>query len=226
MRWWGWTGTGYKKGWFSGDVPGWHILCYNCGIWSNYIYIYVYPRGASPICAYPGYSNAAGKHAPTSISSPWMRPFHRIQMPRGLFCLIINLYRPITDQSTEGLQLSRPEEQPCCDLSGSSNDPFSSSGTSDLVDNPAIAESGFDELSESSLLIPVQQVSTGQASSSTRDLHHLHQLDGSCRRRFQQLSYERSCPTCTTSASLTAPYGYAAAELSGRLSQAVHLQLQ
>ena len=47
VRPWGWTETGYKKGWFSGDVPGWHILCYNCGIWSNYIYIYVYPRVVS-----------------------------------------------------------------------------------------------------------------------------------------------------------------------------------
>ena len=51
VRWWGWTGTGWKKGWFCGDVPGWHILCYNSGIWSNYIYIYVYPRGAASICA-------------------------------------------------------------------------------------------------------------------------------------------------------------------------------
>ena len=55
VRSWGWTETGYKKGWFSGDVPGWHILCYNCGIWSNYIYIYVYPEAIpSPS---PGYTN-------------------------------------------------------------------------------------------------------------------------------------------------------------------------
>lgn len=39
----GWTGKGWKKGWFGGDVPGWHILCYNSGMWSNYVYIYVYP---------------------------------------------------------------------------------------------------------------------------------------------------------------------------------------
>ncbi|VVB72048.1 Uncharacterised protein [uncultured archaeon] len=42
-RWWGWSGMGFKKGWFFGDMPGWHILCYSCGYWSNYIYIYVYP---------------------------------------------------------------------------------------------------------------------------------------------------------------------------------------
>ena len=58
VRSWGWTETGYKKGWFSGDVPGWHILCYNCGIWSNYIYIYVYPQVVSSPSS--GYTNNPG----------------------------------------------------------------------------------------------------------------------------------------------------------------------
>jgi hypothetical protein len=43
VRWWGWTWPGWKKGWFSGDVPGWHILCFHCRDWSNYVYIYVWP---------------------------------------------------------------------------------------------------------------------------------------------------------------------------------------
>ncbi|MDM7939887.1 MAG: hypothetical protein QUS07_06045, partial [Methanothrix sp.] len=43
VRFWDWTWTGFKKGWFYGDVAGWHILCYNCRDWSNYVYIYVYP---------------------------------------------------------------------------------------------------------------------------------------------------------------------------------------
>ena len=66
VRWWGWTGTGWKKGWFCGDVPGWHILCYNSGIWSNYIYIYVYPRGAA-MSAPSGYSNAAASMTASSL---------------------------------------------------------------------------------------------------------------------------------------------------------------
>ena len=43
VRWWGWAWPGFKKGWFNGDVPGWHVLCYNSRDWSNYIYIYVWP---------------------------------------------------------------------------------------------------------------------------------------------------------------------------------------
>lgn len=32
---------GWYKRWFFGDTPGWHILQYYCGGWSNYAYIYV-----------------------------------------------------------------------------------------------------------------------------------------------------------------------------------------
>jgi hypothetical protein len=48
VRWWGWTWQGFKKGWFTGDVAGWHILCYNCRDWSNYVYVYVWPGSGSP----------------------------------------------------------------------------------------------------------------------------------------------------------------------------------
>ncbi len=34
----------YKR-WFFADTPGWHILQYYCGGWSNYAYIYVYGYG-------------------------------------------------------------------------------------------------------------------------------------------------------------------------------------
>lgn len=53
VRWWGWAWQGYKKGWFTGDVPGWHILAYNCRDWSNYIYVYVWPSSGS------GYASSA-----------------------------------------------------------------------------------------------------------------------------------------------------------------------
>jgi hypothetical protein len=79
VRWWGWTGTGWKKGWFYGDVPGWHILCYNSGIWSNYIYIYVYPRVAAA-------SLPAGAPIPPDPGT------ERLVLPD------FNMYRPITDQ--------------------------------------------------------------------------------------------------------------------------------
>ncbi|HPJ30476.1 MAG TPA: hypothetical protein PLZ42_03695 [Methanothrix sp.] len=39
---------GYKKEgwyptWFKSSTPGWHLLCYQCNDWSNYVYIYVWP---------------------------------------------------------------------------------------------------------------------------------------------------------------------------------------
>ncbi len=33
------------KRWFYADTPGWHILQFYCGGWSNYVYIYVYSPG-------------------------------------------------------------------------------------------------------------------------------------------------------------------------------------
>lgn len=38
-------GPGWYKRWFFGDKPGWHVLQYYCGGWSNYAYIYVYGPG-------------------------------------------------------------------------------------------------------------------------------------------------------------------------------------
>jgi len=36
---------GWYKRWFYADTPGWHILQYHCGGWSNYAYIYVHGYG-------------------------------------------------------------------------------------------------------------------------------------------------------------------------------------
>ncbi len=61
VNWWGWTWPGFKKGWFGGDVVGWHILCYHCRDFSNYVYIYVWPSGTS--------TAQAGAYAPSYGSS-------------------------------------------------------------------------------------------------------------------------------------------------------------
>jgi hypothetical protein len=111
VRWWGWTGSGWKRGWFCGDVSGWHILCYNSGIWSNYIYIYVYPGGFA-LSAPSGYSNVAPSVStaslPLNAPNPPDLTAERIVLPD------FNQYRPITDVA------------------------LSSSGMG-LVENPAIA---------------------------------------------------------------------------------------
>jgi hypothetical protein len=82
VRWLGWTGAGWKKGWFCGESQGWHILCYNSGIWSNYIYIYVYPRVAASL--------------PSGAPIPPDPTAERIVLPD------FNLYRPVTEESSQG----------------------------------------------------------------------------------------------------------------------------
>ena len=72
VRSWGWSGPGYKKGWFTGDVPGWHIICYHCGDWSNYIYIYVYPSiySSTPSSSSSSSGYMAGERAAIQPSLP------------------------------------------------------------------------------------------------------------------------------------------------------------
>jgi len=57
--------TWYKR-WFFADVPGWHILQYYCGGWSNYAYIYVYGTG-------PGYWV---NPMPNPKPAPYPYPYH------------------------------------------------------------------------------------------------------------------------------------------------------
>jgi hypothetical protein len=87
VQWWGWTEACWKKGWFSGDTPGWHILCYNSGIWSNYIYIYVYPQSASV-----GYASESGSLITSSLPSGAPTPVD--PNTEGLIMPDFNLYRP------------------------------------------------------------------------------------------------------------------------------------
>lgn len=39
----GYKNAGWQNTWFYGNMQGWHLLCYNCNDWSNYVYIYVWP---------------------------------------------------------------------------------------------------------------------------------------------------------------------------------------
>lgn len=78
----GWTAAGWKKGWFCGEVAGWHILCYNSGIWSNYIYIYVYPSMTAA-------SLPSGAPVPPDPGS------ERIVLPD------FNMFKPVTEEYTQ-----------------------------------------------------------------------------------------------------------------------------
>ena len=93
----GWMSTGWKKGWFGGDVPGWHILCYNSGLWSNYIYIYVYPAYGSS-----SYSQSYGQPAGAYQSGSAAYPAGLIPpnpTGEGLAMPDFNLYPPASQAS-------------------------------------------------------------------------------------------------------------------------------
>ena len=43
MKSFGYKKEGWYTTWFKSSTPGWHLLCYQCNDWSNYVYIYVWP---------------------------------------------------------------------------------------------------------------------------------------------------------------------------------------
>ncbi|MDQ1261515.1 MAG: hypothetical protein QG575_696 [Euryarchaeota archaeon] len=191
VRWWGWTGSGWKKGWFCADVPGWHILCYNSGIWSNYIYIYVYPGGAA-LSAPSGYSNGAASMSAASL--PLDAPIPPDPAAERIVLPDFNQYRPITDQpSQSGYSYSSYPARGSSQLAvhpSSLNVPFSSGGTGP-IENPAIANPALVSSSRKTCTTCTSStVIAGGVSSS--------------------YPFETGCPTCATPASQSAPYGYAA----------------
>lgn len=74
VRSWGWSVPGCKKGWFTGDVPGWHVISYCCGAWSNYIYIYVYPSMYSSIPSSSSSGYLAGEGSAIQPTMPSALP--------------------------------------------------------------------------------------------------------------------------------------------------------
>jgi len=189
VRWWGWTGTGWKKGWFCGDVPGWHILCFNSGIWSNYIYIYVYPRGVAR-SAPSGYSNAA---ASLSASYPPLEaPIPPDPGTEGLVMPDFNRYPPVTgDVSMAGY-----------------NTPFASSGMG-LAENPNIASPALASYPNQPAY-PSASNLPGQAISSSKTTATITSSSVIAGGVSGSYPYAQGCPNCAAVQSIAAPYGYAA----------------
>ncbi|MFZ2471945.1 MAG: hypothetical protein WAW52_08400 [Methanothrix sp.] len=198
VRWWGWAGTGWKKGWFCGDVTGWHILCYNSGIWSNYIYIYVYPN-AYALSKPSGYSTAAASM--TAASLPSGSPIPPDPGTEGLVLPDFNQYRPVADQSGYTYPVQGGTQSAA--FPSSLNVPFSSSGTG-LVENPALI-SYPDQAA-----YPGTTSLLGQTSSSSKTCTTCTSSTVITGGVSSSYPYEKSCPTCATLASQSAPYGYAA----------------
>lgn len=57
------------KRWFYADVPGWHILQFYCGGWSNYVYIYVYGSGD-----YYYWVSPESSYSPTQLPYNFVEP--------------------------------------------------------------------------------------------------------------------------------------------------------
>ncbi len=184
VRWWGWTEPGWKKGWFSGDIQGWHTLCYNSGAWSNYIYIYVYPSGAA-LSAPSGYSNAAASM--TAATLPMGAPIPPDPGAERIVLPDFNQYRPAADQFSDV--------------------PLSSSGTG-LVENPAIANPAFINSPEQ-VAYPGAAGYLGQASASRKTCTTCTSSTVIAGGVSSSCPYEKSCPTCVKPASQSAPCGYA-----------------
>ncbi len=71
VNWWSWTWSGYMKGWFKGDVSGWHVICYQCEHTSNYVYIYVWPEGGYNMYAATPYATPASASTPYGTSTTY-----------------------------------------------------------------------------------------------------------------------------------------------------------
>lgn len=182
VRWWGWTGSGWKKGWFFGDLQGWHILCYNSGIWSNYIYIYVYPTGAV-MSAQSAYSSAASSIGAASLIQGAPVPpdpaAERIVLPD------FSLYRPVADQSYEN---------------GYSFADYPARGSGQFASYPNPDQTAF----ASAAVLPSQASLTSKTCTTCTSSTLIAGGVSS------SSPYGTGCQTCATPASQSAPAGYVA----------------
>jgi hypothetical protein len=198
VRWWGWSGAGLKKGWFSGDVPGWHILSYNCGDWSNYIYIYVFPKtipGSSSTFVYTSNTGSlTNAYLPTGAPTPPDPNTENLILPD------YSLYKPNAGQALQGsdslqssypAKISYPPQTSYPVQTGSSaksNYPVKSS-----YPGKSSYSAGFGSSAKASSFVNSCTTCTGQTLSNSNACD----------------TGKGNCQTCTSSNSLTAPYGYA-----------------
>ena len=74
VNWYFWTWPGYLKGWFKGDEPGWHVLCFHSDKSSNYVYIYVWPESGSATTGKTGLYGGEKTAIYPKIEAPQTRP--------------------------------------------------------------------------------------------------------------------------------------------------------
>lgn len=197
----GWTWTGFKKGWFSGDVPGWHILCYNCGDWSNYIYIYVHGPGGAP----GAYSAAAPQGSlPAGAPTPPDPNSEKLVLPD------FNLYKPVSGQGGypgQGSQSGYPAEE----IGPASGGYPIKSGypvQSGYPDQSNYFDQGGYPL-QSGYPVQSSYPSKGFAGGTGLSSSAAQGCPTCVGGVSSSYPVQGGCPTCSASAGLTAPSGYA-----------------
>jgi hypothetical protein len=74
VNWYFWTWPDYLRGWFKGDEPGWHVICFHCDKASNYVYIYVSPESGSYGTGKAGYIADGRSTSHPKIEAPQTKP--------------------------------------------------------------------------------------------------------------------------------------------------------
>jgi hypothetical protein len=203
VRWWGWTWPGYKKGWFTGDVPGWHILSYNCRDWSNYVYIYVWPTGSGAYST--GYSSGSSYSAGTpaaaataSISNPLPSgaPTPPDPNAENLILPDFNLLTPSNGQSSYEAATS-----PASFTGGAAGTPTAVTGT-------ATSAASYPALPQSAINYPIQGTIAGYSAtypaSNSADYpasySTTYPFSYSASQPMKSVQTSQSCPGCQASA--------------------------
>ena len=192
------AGAGFKKGWFSGDVPGWHILCYNSGDWSNYIYIYVFPK------TIPGTGSSfvytSDKGTLTNAYLPTGAPIPPDPNTENLILPEYSLYKPSAGQALRGSN-SLPSNYPA-ETSYLSQTSYPIQKSSPAKSNYPV-KSSYSEKDGFSADFGSSAKVSSYANSCTTCISSTHSVSNECD------IGKGNCQTCTDTNSFTAPYGYA-----------------
>ena len=209
MRWWGWTWTGFKKGWFSGDAAGWHILCYYCQDWSNYVYVYVYPgTGTVPEASYREPSDATMEpYLPSGAPTPPNPNAESLALPD------FNQYRPASGEGLLGSRASYPAQTGYPAQAGYPSQTGYPTQTSYLPQTGNPSPTGYPASASgegylaSSAYFPQTSLSgqTGYAGHSCATCSGSSPASSGVSGSYP---FQSACPTCTGSSGIAAPQGY------------------
>lgn len=210
VQFWGWMDAGWKKGWFSGDVPGWHILCYNSGIWSNFIYIYVYPLSASDRTI-----NAPGGQRESSLLSGEPTPID--PGSEGLVMPDFNLYRPASTLSSGGYNYlvaastrALAGDQAASGMVAANPSPVNPSLVNPSPVNPSVSPSMMSQTYPSGLVAAQGKAKTVSTAKTCTTCNTCTSSTSITSGVSSVCPFNEGCSSCSAMASISAPAGYVA----------------